>query len=251
MGEVTSFKPYTGTGVMDDDALIAVGVDPDMVNHTSASTARLTTGHEDFFGGSITCPTCDGIGKVSREREHELVALIPMSDKRLHPRRTTLYVGISITMCIIVAALLLFFLFPRSISLNSNQPPLIPASAGFGQNNTIMVMSIVNVYNMTNTNFYQVEVQSVTASLLDIQRILVTVTNDTALTIPMRSTKLYHVMLNVTFSSDMDYVVQYCLTASGRSFLIQFQAMATFAYFEKSEQMTLNTYQYVHCAKHN
>ena len=60
---------------------------------------------------------------------------------------------------------------------------------------------------MTNTNFYQVEVQSVTASLLDIQRILVTVTNDTALTIPMRSTKLYHVMLNVTFSSDMDYVV--------------------------------------------
>lgn len=64
-----------------------------------------------------------------------------------------------------------------------------------------------NVYNMTNTNFYQVEVQSVTASLLDIQRILVTVTNDTALTIPMRSTKLYHVMLNVTFSSDMDYVV--------------------------------------------
>lgn len=63
------------------------------------------------------------------------------------------------------------------------------------------------MYNVTNTNFYQVEVESVTASLLDSQRILNTVTNDTTMTIPMRSTKLYYVMLNVTFNSELDYVV--------------------------------------------
>lgn len=55
----------------------------------------------------------------------------------------TLYVAISIILCIIVAALLLFFLFPRSISLNSNQPALTPPAAGFSQNNTDMFMSIV------------------------------------------------------------------------------------------------------------
>lgn len=246
--EATRSRPYTGTGVM-DDTTIAVGVNPIIVNHTSASVSRFTAGYEDFWSGNITCPTCDGTGKVSREREHELVALIPMSDKRLHPRRTTLYVGISITFCIIIAGLLLFFLFPRSISLNSDQPTLTPVAAEFSNNNTDMWMSIVNMYNMTNTNFYQVEVESVTASLLDNERILKTVTNGTTLTIPMRSTKLYYIMLNVTFGSEMGYVVQYCLTGSPRSFLVQFQAMATFAYFEKSEQMTLNTYQYVHCPK--
>jgi hypothetical protein len=247
--EVTSSKPYTGTGVMDDTSVIAVGVDPTIVHHASASTGRFSSGYDDFFGGYIRCPTCDGTRKVSREREHELVALIPMSDKRLHPRRTTLYVGISITLCIIVAALLLFFLFPRSISLDSDQPTLTPVAAGFSNNNTDMYMSVVNMYNMTNTNFYQVEVESVTASVLNNQRILQTVTNNTAMTIPMRSAKLYYVMLNVTFSSEMIYVVQYCLTGAPRSFLIEFQAMATFAYFGKSEQMTLSTYQYVHCPK--
>lgn len=63
------------------------------------------------------------------------------------------------------------------------------------------------MYNVTNTNFYQVEVESVTASLLDNQRILNTVINGTTMTIPMRSTKLYYVMLNVTFNSELDYVV--------------------------------------------
>lgn len=63
--EVTNSKPYTGTGVMDDTS-IAVGVDPNVVNRTSASTHRFSAGYDDFFGGNITCPTCDGTGKVSR-----------------------------------------------------------------------------------------------------------------------------------------------------------------------------------------
>ena len=33
------------------------------------------------------CPTCKGSGKVDREQENQLIALIPLSDRRLKPKR--------------------------------------------------------------------------------------------------------------------------------------------------------------------
>nr|AAH53198.1 Zgc:64013 protein [Danio rerio] len=43
----------------------------------------------EFTGrDSITCPTCQGTGRIPRNQENQLVALIPYSDQRLKPRRT-------------------------------------------------------------------------------------------------------------------------------------------------------------------
>lgn len=246
-------KTYTGTGVLIDDAqpTIAVGVVDDGHLSTRSAAGRFISGCEDFFHGSITCPTCDGTGRVSREREHELVALIPMSDKRLHPRRTKLYVAISVALCFIVAGLLVFFLFPRSINIRSSQPTIVPLVAGYNENHTAMYMAVINMYNITNENFYQVKLTSVEANILLNQRILASVTNTSSMTVSMRSAELYYVQLNATFNADLDYIVRYCWNYQDGIFLVQFQAMATFSYFQKLEQMTLITYQYIRCPKHH
>lgn len=247
--------PYTGTGIIDDAQPMAVRADDDdllvLGAEPRSAAGRLISRCEELFGGSITCPTCDGTGKVSRDREHDLVALIPMNDRRLRPRHTKLYVAVSVVMCFLVAGLLLFFLFPRSINLRSNQPTLIPLEAGYGENHTTMYMTVVNMYNVTNENFYQVELTSVVASMLLNQRILASTTNSSSLTISMRSTKLYYITLNATFSLELDYIIQYCWYFPAASFFVQCQATATFSYFQKSEEMTLITYQYINCPKHH
>lgn len=237
-------RPYTGTGVTDggEGSSIGIGVEPSI--NSPRTTGR---SYVDFFGGTITCPSCQGTGKISRGQENELVALIPLSDKRLHPRRTKLYVTLSVVLCIISAGLLLFFLFPRSIVLRSIAPSIIPSSASFA-NHTEMYMTIVNTYNMSNENFFSVQLSSMTLSMIFNQKIINTAINDTTSTIPMRSTVFYHITMNITFSAEQDYVIQYCFAKPDANFLVPFQAMATFNYFQKSEQMTLNTYQYIHCS---
>ncbi|CDQ67057.1 unnamed protein product [Oncorhynchus mykiss] len=64
-----------------------------------------------------TCPTCWGVGRIPRGHD-QLVAVIPCSDIRLRPSRTKLYVCISVVVCLLICCLILFFLFPRSISLS-------------------------------------------------------------------------------------------------------------------------------------
>ncbi|MEE6471940.1 hypothetical protein FKM82_009413 [Ascaphus truei] len=47
----------------------------------------------EFTGrDSITCPSCQGTGCIPTEHVNELVALIPYSDQRLQPQRTSLQI---------------------------------------------------------------------------------------------------------------------------------------------------------------
>ncbi|MEQ2206051.1 hypothetical protein XENOCAPTIV_021834 [Xenoophorus captivus] len=97
----------------------------------------------EFTGrDSVTCPTCQGTGRIPRGykdaviffptqsvpghpvtcfcstgQENQLVALIPYSDQRLRPSRTKLYVTISVALCLLLSGLAVFFLFPRSIDV--------------------------------------------------------------------------------------------------------------------------------------
>ncbi len=74
----------------------------------------------EFTGrDSVTCPTCQGTGRIPRGQENQLVALIPYSDQRLRPRRTKLYVMASVLACLLLSGLAVFFLFPRTIDVKS------------------------------------------------------------------------------------------------------------------------------------
>jgi hypothetical protein len=202
-------------------------------------------GYEEFFGGEVTCPSCHGAGRIPREHENKLVALIPMNDKRLRPRRTVLYVLIAVLMCVAIGSLLLFFLFPRSVSLQSNRPTLTPTYINVNDTERLS-MIVTNVYNMSNENFLSVRVESLEVKmLLYSQRIVAMATNLTTLTVPMRSHYEHYITLNATFTDE--YIVKSCRSQKGRLLIIPFQATASFYYYDKVEQSTLNTFQYIRC----
>ena len=60
------------------------------------------------------------------ELETQLVALIPVNDSRLKPRRTVLYVSLAVGIVLLIAGLLLFFLVPRNISIDSKRLEYVP-----------------------------------------------------------------------------------------------------------------------------
>ncbi|NXR99325.1 T106B protein, partial [Oxylabes madagascariensis] len=113
----------------------------------------------EFTGrDSVTCPTCQGTGRIPRGQENQLVALIPYSDQRLRPRRTKLYVTASVTVCLLLSGLAVFFLFPRSIDVQY-----------IGVKSVYLLLFCIcffqNTLNITNNNYYSVEVANITAQV--------------------------------------------------------------------------------------
>lgn len=66
------------------------------------------------------CPTCKGKGKLPKDamNDKELIALIPVGDKRLKPRRTKLIVSITVFLTALVLGFVVFFLYPRTVSIS-------------------------------------------------------------------------------------------------------------------------------------
>lgn len=64
-----------------------------------------------------TCPTCKGKGKIAKDalRHDELIALIPVKDQRLKPKRTKLIIGLTVLVTAASLGLIIFFLFPRGM----------------------------------------------------------------------------------------------------------------------------------------
>uniref|UniRef100_A0A3Q0S332 Transmembrane protein 106A n=1 Tax=Amphilophus citrinellus TaxID=61819 RepID=A0A3Q0S332_AMPCI len=101
-----------------------------------------------------TCPTCRGTGKIPREHEDQLVAVIPCNDVRLKPRHTKLYVCISMALCLFVCCLILFFLFPRSVTLT---PVSVLSVMVYFMPDKVEI-EVTNLINITNDNYYPVEI---------------------------------------------------------------------------------------------
>uniref|UniRef100_A0A3B4Z8G9 Transmembrane protein 106A n=1 Tax=Stegastes partitus TaxID=144197 RepID=A0A3B4Z8G9_9TELE len=116
-----------------------------------------TLKHFPTYGGinegssGETCPTCRGTGRIPRG---QLVAVIPCNDVRLKPRRTKLYVCISMGVCLFLCCLILFFLFPRSITM---APVSVLSVMVYIAPDTI-TMEVTNLINITNENFVPVQV---------------------------------------------------------------------------------------------
>ncbi|XP_013409694.1 transmembrane protein 106B isoform X4 [Lingula anatina] len=209
--------------------------------------------YEELMGESVSCPTCRGLGRVPREQD-SLVALIPVNDKRLKPRRTCLWVAIAVFLTLLAGALTAFFLVPREVKLLSNNPNIHPYSVNISKNGnkSFVVMKFVNVYNCSNQNFYPISIKKLelTSYMFDSESTIVAhAYNRSELTVPMKSTKECSINVTMTFKHQFGYMATYCCDPRDwvHTFIMRFQSVITASYLGHTEEMSLVTYQNVDC----
>ncbi|KAG7248310.1 hypothetical protein CRUP_026451, partial [Coryphaenoides rupestris] len=161
-----------GAGDDDDDSLNGLDRQEDIAQFP----------YVEFTGrDSITCPTCQGTGRIPSEQVNELVALIPYSDQRLQPQRTKLYVVLSTVVCLLASALVAFFLFPRSVVVVDDG--IRSVTVHFDHTGTRVLMNMTSTLNFTNSNFFSVLVSSLSCQVLYMKTVVGTQQLDNVVTI--------------------------------------------------------------------
>ncbi|XP_064329123.1 transmembrane protein 106A [Phalacrocorax carbo] len=193
----------------------------------------------------VNCPTCQGTGRIPREQEKQLVALIPYGDQRLKPRRTTLYVCLAVTICLLTTSLSIFFLFPRSITVLP--AGLNASSIGFNATTTSIYLNVTNVLNITNYNFYLVTVVQLDVEVLHQSLVVGKTTMKTLLHLsPLQSSQIYYLVASRIFD-DNTYNICTWTEVKVHNVLLHIQGTLTCTYLCRSEQLAFEDYQYVDC----
>lgn len=230
-------------------------------NQSLTSSPEYGTQGEDGKGGdvsqfpyveftgrdSVTCPTCQGTGRIPRGQENQLVALIPYSDQRLRPRRTKLYVTASVMVCLLLSSLAVFFLFPRTIDVSYVGVKSVYVS--YDQEKRIVYLNVTNTLNITNNNYYSVEVANITAQVQFSKTVIgkTRISNITAIS-PLDMQQIDY-MVPTVIAEEMSYMYDYCTlqTIKVHNIVVMMQVMVTTTYFGHSEQVSQEIYQYVDC----
>lgn len=202
----------------------------------------------EFTGrDSVTCPTCQGTGRIPRGQENQLVALIPYSDQRLRPRRTKLYVSVSVSVCLLLSGLAVFFLFPRSIDVS--YVGVKSAFVSYDQERRIVYLNITNTLNITNNNYYAVSLTNITAQVQFSKTVIgkAKISNVTTI-IPLDKQQIDY-MVPTVIADEMSYMFDYCTLQSIKvhNIVVMMQVTVTTTYFGHAEQVSQEMYQYVDC----
>lgn len=194
---------------------------------------------------SINCPTCKGTGRIPRGQERQLVALIPYSDQRLRPRRTKLYVCIAVVSCLLLSAITIFFLFPRSVSVD--HAGLNSSLITFNPESDTVNINITNIVNITNSNFYSVSVVAITVEMLHINTVVGQITTQIKMDIsPVTTKQLCYTVPNV-LTDNSTYKICTWSAIKVHNVLLHIQATVTVSYLAHEEQVSLDTFEYVDC----
>ncbi|XP_075767468.1 transmembrane protein 106A [Pelodiscus sinensis] len=195
--------------------------------------------------GCITCPTCQGTGRIPREQEKQLVALIPYGDQRLKPRRTKLYVCLAVTICLLTSSLIIFFLFPRSVAV---QPAGLNASSiAFNFTTATINLNMTNMLNVTNNNFYPVTVIQLDIEVLHLSLVIGKTTRKSMLNIgPLHSGQIYYTVSS-HIQDNNTYNICTWVKIKVHNVLLHIQGTLTCSYLCHSEQLSFENYQYVDC----
>ncbi|KAM4725404.1 transmembrane protein 106B-like isoform 2-T2 [Anableps anableps] len=163
----------------------------------------------EFTGrDSVTCPTCQGTGRIPRGQENQLVALIPYSDQRLRPRRTKLYVMASVVLCLLLSSLAVFFLFPRSIDVSYVGVKSVYVSYDLEQRS--VYLNITNTLNITNNNYYSVEVANITAQVQFARTVIGKSRISNVIAISPLDMKQIDYMVPTVIADELNYIYEYC-----------------------------------------
>ncbi|XP_008566496.1 PREDICTED: transmembrane protein 106B [Galeopterus variegatus] len=204
----------------------------------------------EFTGrDSVTCPTCQGTGRIPRGQENQLVALIPYSDQRLRPRRTKLYVMASVFVCLLLSGLAVFFLFPRSIDVK--YIGVKSAYVSYDVQKRTIYLNITNTLNITNNNYYSVEVENITAQVQFSKTVIGKARLNNITNIGPLDMKQIDYMVPTIIAEEMSYMYDFCTLASIKvhNIVLMMQVTVTTTYFGHSEQTSQERYQYVDCGR--
>ncbi|NXJ69704.1 T106A protein, partial [Rostratula benghalensis] len=201
----------------------------------------------------VSCPTCQGTGRVPREQEQQLVALIPYGDQRLKPRRTKLYVCLAVTICLLTTSLSIFFLFPRSVAVLP--AGLNASSIGFNATTTTLYLNVTNVLNITNNNFYPVTAVQLDVEVLHQSLVIGKTTMETLLKMSsLRSSQVSSALPPAFSYTNLDVlgrntIFNICTWTKVKvhNILLHIQGTLTCTYLCHWEQLAFEDYQYVDC----
>ncbi|XP_077399845.1 transmembrane protein 106C [Vanacampus margaritifer] len=202
----------------------------------------------EFTGrDSITCPACQGSGRIPSAQVNELVALIPYTDQRLQPQRTKLYVVLSIVLCLLVFALVAFFLFPRSVIVVDDG--IRAVTVHFDPATYKVQMNLTSTLNFSNPNFFSMLVQSVNCQVLYMKKVIGSLQLNTATTILPLSERQVNYTVSVEIGNSAPYVYSFCTmrTIKVHSILVFMQTSVTTSYMVRTSQNSLEAYHYVDC----
>ncbi|XP_036409510.1 transmembrane protein 106B-like [Megalops cyprinoides] len=204
---------------------------------------KVLRAEQNGAGDTLDCPTCRGTGRIPRGQESQLVAVIPCTDQRLKPRRTKLYVSVSVTLCLLASSLVLFFLFPRSVLLS---PVAVKSVYVYFTPDTVD-MTITNVLNITNNNFAIVQASDLGVQVLFYDTVLGTVGITNVTTVKPRSATAYTYDIPIQIS-DMG-LNSYCKSTAIRihTLFLHLQLTMKVYYLSHSEQLSLDTFEYIDC----
>ncbi|XP_006191225.1 transmembrane protein 106B [Camelus dromedarius] len=204
----------------------------------------------EFTGrDSVTCPTCQGTGRIPRGQENQLVALIPYSDQRLRPRRTKLYVMASVFVCLLLSGLAVFFLFPRSIDVK--YIGVKSAYVSYDVQKRTIYLNITNTLNITNNNYYSVEVENITAQVQFSKTVIGKARLNNITSIGPLDMKQIDYTVPTIIAEEMSYMFDFCTLISIKvhNIVLMMQVTVTTTYFGHSEQISQERYQYVDCGR--
>ncbi|XP_007955953.1 transmembrane protein 106A [Orycteropus afer afer] len=194
-------------------------------------------------GGFVTCPTCQGSGEIPQELEKQLVALIPYGDQRLKPRHTKLFVFLAVLICLVTSALIIFFLFPRSIAV---QPAgLNSSTVAFDEAD--VHLNITNALNVSNLNFYPITVTQLAIEVLHLSLVVGQVSESLLLPIgPLASEQMFYTVASRIWDENT-YKICTWLKVKVHHVLLHIQGTLTCSYLSHSEQLVFQSYEYVDC----
>lgn len=206
----------------------------------------------EFTGrDSITCPTCQGTGRIPSGQVNELVALIPYSDQRLQPQRTKLYVVLSVVLCLLASFLVAFFLFPRTVVVTDGG--IRSVTVRFDRDNMRVQMNMTSTLNFTNPNFFSVLVESVTCQVLYMKTVVGTQQLNNATSVQPLSQRQVNYTVSVEIGSSAPYVYAFCTMPSIKvhNIVVFMQTSVKTSYMVRTSQNSLEAYRYIDCGSNS
>ncbi|KAK2832802.1 hypothetical protein Q5P01_016691 [Channa striata] len=196
---------------------------------------------------TVHCPTCDGTGRIPRGQESKLVAVIPCSDQRLRPRHTKLYVAGSVGLCLLACGLVLFFLFPRAVTLS---PVAFKSSYVYFTDDSVQI-NITNLFNITNNNFLAVQAYNLKIQAINFEVVVGTVSIKNVASVKPLSNQMVSFMIpiNVTDPGLSNYCKKTSLPV--HILYVHLQISMAVYYLAHNEQLSLEAYEYIDCGSNS